>query len=210
MNNIKLTCIRLIANAYLYGKEKNKECHAYRFDSSFLTSREITTVEQLNELQLELNKLGWCFNIINFNDYIIQEKTWIGEMTKLGFGRIQEIKDDELMCEYTQLLNDQITKKVFDSIIKMVDSTHQCPKPNVEIIGEEISSSYKCSTIRISFSKTEGGTQVNIKKDVKIKTEELCTKIYGDCFTENQIVFSGNIPRKWIDIIINLVLKKEA
>jgi hypothetical protein len=210
MNNIKLTCIRLIANAYLYGKEKNKECHAYRFDSSFLTSREITTVEQLNELQLELNKLGWCFNIINFNDYIIQEKTWIGEMTKLGFGRVQEIKDDELMCEYIQSLNDQITNRVYDALARMIKDKHQYPKPTVEKHVEEIAGSYKRSTIRVYNSYVDGSAQINTHKDIKIKTEELCTMIYGDYFSENKIVFSGNIPKKWLDTIVDTVEKEIA
>lgn len=205
MNNIKLTAIRLIANAYLYSKEKNKECHAYRFDSSFLTSREITTINQLNQLQEELNKLGWCFNIINFNDYLIQEKSWIGELLKLGFGRVQEHKDEEVICEYIQSLNDQITNRIFNAISSMIENSQQCPKPKVEITGEEIAGSYKCSTIRVYFKHSEGCTQTNTHKDIKIKTEELCTRIYGDYFDEHPIVFSGNIIRKYITTIVDAV-----
>lgn len=107
MNNIQKTAIRLIANAFLFAQEKQKPCHSYRFDSSFLSSRGITSIEDLQKLQEELSKRGYFFNIISFNDYIIHEKFFLAEMTKLGFGRVKDKSDaeaEEAYCNSTKYL----------------------------------------------------------------------------------------------------------
>ena len=113
MNNIKLTAIRLIANAFLYSKEKNKQTNAYRFDSSFLTNRNITSIEDLGRLQNELNKLGWCFNILSFNNFIIQNKTFLAEVLKLGFGRVNEKTEGEIEHEYLCSCHNDATNQFF-------------------------------------------------------------------------------------------------
>lgn len=118
MTNIQLTAIRLIANNYLFSQEKNKESHGYRFDSSFLTKRGITTVKDMEALQEELNKRGWCFNILSFNDYVIQEKSFLAEMTKLGFGRMEGKTDEELNKEVLAKVNEKISTYFYKFLTK--------------------------------------------------------------------------------------------
>ena len=116
MTNIQTTAIRLIANAYLYSREKGKECHGYRFDSSFLTKRDITSIADMEELQKELNKRGWSFTVLNFNDFVIQDKSFLAEMTKLGFGRIEEKTDEEIKKEHLTAVNERIRDRLFEYI----------------------------------------------------------------------------------------------
>ena len=114
MNNIKKAAIRLIANAYLYGKEKDKQVSAYRFDSSFLTKRNITTVGSMNQLQEELNKLGWCFNILTFNDFVIQEKSFLAEVTRLSFGRLKKKSEDEINEAFIKAQHEKICNQMLN------------------------------------------------------------------------------------------------
>jgi len=118
MNNIQKTALRLIANAYLFSKEKGKKCTGYRFDSSFLTYRGITTPSDMEELQAELNRRGWCFNILNFNDFVIQEKQFLAEMTKLGFNeRIKGKSQEEIEATYLEGIH-KLTSERITSILK--------------------------------------------------------------------------------------------
>ncbi len=117
MDNITATATRLIANAYLYSKEKGKTISGYRFDNSFLTNRGITSIDDLSKLQQKLNKLGWCFNILSFNDFVIQEKNFLAEMTRLGFSRIKEKSDNEIAEEYLCGLHNR-TAKLFEKELK--------------------------------------------------------------------------------------------
>lgn len=116
MNNIKQTAIRLIANAFLYEKEKENIVTGYRFDSSFLTSRGIVTINDLNALQEELNKLGWTFNILSFNDYVIQDKTFLAKMTRLGFSRVNNKTYQEVKHDYFESLHDRAIKQIIESL----------------------------------------------------------------------------------------------
>ena len=114
MNNIKQTAIRLIANAFLYEKEKENIVTGYRFDSSFLTSRGIVTINDLNALQEELNKLGWTFNILSFNDYVIQDKTFLAKMTRLGFSRVNNKTYQEIKHDYLVSLHNKAIKQIIN------------------------------------------------------------------------------------------------
>ena len=197
MNNIKITAIRLIANAYLYGKEKNKECHGYRFDSSLLTARDITTIEQLGALQTELNNLGWCFNIITFNDYVIQEKSWLCEMTKLSFRRVKDMNDDEIISNQIKLLNDKISAKIVEKLNEWLTNKDSFVQAYITKCGKietmcytEISFEYKNSTL------------IKTGIVIKVETNENYTTIYGTYIPKNVIVFSGDMNKRWIDAII--------
>ena len=197
MNNIKLTAIRLIANAYLYGKEKNKECHGYRFDSSLLTARDITTIEQLNTLQFELNRLGWCFNIITFNDYVIQEKSWLGEMTKLSFNRVRDMNDDEVIENQIKFLNEKITNKIVSKLNEWLAKNNSYLK--VKVIALSASS----TEISFEYNTKERPESFKTGINIIVETNENCTIIYGTYIPKNTIVFSGDINKRWLDVIIN-------
>lgn len=205
MNNIKLTAIRLIANAYLYGKEKNKECHGYRFDSSLLTARDITTIEQLNALQTELNNLGWCFNIITFNDYVIQEKSWLGEMTKLSFRRVKDMNDDEVISNQTKFLNDKISAKIVEKLNEWLTNNES----SIQSVITHTKKESTCYT-EISFEYKYDTIKENLKTGIviKVETNENCTTIYGTYIPKNTIVFSGDINKRWLDVIIALYAKE--
>lgn len=138
MNNIQTTAIRLIANAFLYSREKGKECVGYRFDSSFLTKRNITSVADVEELQKELNKHGWCFNILSFNDFVIQEKSFLAEMTKLGFGRVDGKSDSELAMETLTNQNERAVKKLNEYIQEKFKAVGLSPMfANTKLIGKD-------------------------------------------------------------------------
>lgn len=139
MNNIQTTAIRLIANAFLYSREKGKECIGYRFDSSFLTKRNITSVADVEELQKELNKRGWCFNILSFNDFVIQEKSFLAEMTKLGFGRVEDKSDTELAMETITNQNERAVKKLNEYIQEKFKSVGLSPMfANTKLVGKDL------------------------------------------------------------------------
>lgn len=138
MTNIQTTAIRLIVNAFLYSREKGKECVGYRFDSSFLTKRNITSIADMEELQKELNKRGWCFNILSFNDFVIQEKSFLAEMTKLGFGRIEDKSDSELAMETITSQNDKAVKKLNEYIQEKFKSVNLSPMfVNTKLVGKD-------------------------------------------------------------------------
>lgn len=112
MNNIQRTAIRLIANAFLFSREKDRNVVGYRFDSSLLTQRGITSVKDIEALQEELNRRGWCFNILTFNDFVIQDKTFLAEMTKLGCGRIKDKTDEEIKQDYLSGMHKRTIKQL--------------------------------------------------------------------------------------------------
>lgn len=198
MNNIKLTAIRLIANAYLYGKEKNKECHGYRFDSSLLTARDITTIEQIGALQTELNNLGWCFNIITFNDYVIQEKSWLCEMTKLSFRRVKDMNDDEIISNQIKFLNDKISAKIVEKLNEWLTNKNSFVQSYITKCGKTEATCYT----EISFEHKNNTENFKTGIVIKVETNENYTTIYGTYIPKNTIMFSGDMNKRWIDAII--------
>ena len=170
MNDIQKTAIRLIANAFLFGKEKGKRVTGYRFDSSFLTNRHITTINDLNSLQEELNKFGWCLNILNFNDYVLQDKSFLAEMTKLGFTRVKDKNLNQVGLEFLNGMH-----KVATSMIEM------CIRDNKNIEGY----SY--------ISKSDSVTEFKIKKG-KDYSVMLSSVVVGGDF--NKPIITGYINKE--------------
>lgn len=208
MNNIQTTAIRLIANAFLYSREKGKECIGYRFDSSFLTKRDITSVADVEELQKELNKRGWCFNILSFNDFVIQEKSFLAEMTKLGFGRVENKSDSEIAFETITNQNERAIKKLYEYLQEKFKSVNlssmfantklsgKSEEPNSLYIEKRIDIS-KSNYLNIVYVKTDlSGTTinafnktihfVNITSNVKKFMEEIAIKCSWALLCENK------------------------
>lgn len=162
MNNIQKTAIRLIANAFLYGKEKGNTITGYRFDSSFLTTRGIITIQDLNALQEELNKLGWTFNILTFNDYVIQDKTFLAGMTRLGFGRIKNKNSKQLSLDFLNGLH----KSAVAMIEMLLKSNRHVTRyeyiSNSESVTE-LKVSVKDKSIKVMFSSVFVGTEIKPK-----------------------------------------------
>lgn len=167
MTNIQLTAIRLIANAFLYSREKGKECTGYRFDSSFLTKRGITSIAEVEELQKELNKRGWCFNILSFNDFVIQDKYFLAEMTKLGFGRVEDKSDSEIAFETITNQNNRAVKKLNEYIQEKFKSVNLSPMfANTKLVGEDNNQKEPFIERRIDIAKSNYYNYLYVKTDL--------------------------------------------
>lgn len=229
MNNIQTTAIRLIANAFLYSREKGKECIGYRFDSSFLTKRNITSVADVEELQKELNKRGWCFNILSFNDFVIQEKSFLAEMTKLGFGRVEDKSDSELAMETITNQNERAVKKLNEYIQEKFKSVGLSPMfANTKLVGQDNNPNELSIERRIDigishynylyvktdlhgttitgFDKTTNNHFVNITSNIKKFMEDIAIKCAWSVLCENK----ANEITKMFDLFMKENKKKLA
>lgn len=196
MNNIQTTAIRLIANAFLYSREKGKECVGYRFDSSFLTKRNITSVADVEELQKELNKRGWCFNILSFNDFVIQEKSFLAEMTKLGFGRVEGKSDSELAMETLTNQNERAVKKLNEYIQEKFKAVGLSPMyANTKLIGKDINQNEPSIVQRIDIG-------VSYYNYLYVITELNGTTIEAFSKTTHFVNITSNVKKFMEDVAI--------
>lgn len=203
MNEIKRAAIRLIANAYLYGREKEKHVSAYRFDSSFLTKRNITTVDSMNQLQEELNKLGWCFNILTFNDFIIQEKSFLAEVTRLSFGRLKEKSEDEINEAFIKAQHEKICNQMLNFL--RINSGFKC-------FFMQTDDMYKFNT-RIAVETPAKTFKVKLATYLSVNGEDISVKItieeYKDVVCDFKIpVPSYSVIKEKGDTIVNLICGK--
>lgn len=201
MNNIKRAAIRLIANAYLFGRDKKKNVTEYRFDSSFLTKRKITSIKDLEELQTELNRMNWCFNILSFNDYIIQDKSFLAEVTKLGFGRVKEKNEKEVL----EIFRKSQHEKVCNQLLSFLQE-------NSNIKGNFTKTETESSTL-LNFETLPGETLVSFNITTIVSEDyDLFVKItldkHADAICEFNIPTSYSVIKENGTLILNIVNDK--